>query len=447
MKIFHARNIVTCNEKHEVIDDGFLAIEKDEILDVGPWAKRPGKSVGGKSIGGKKSQVIDATHAIITPGLFNLHTHLPMVLLRGIAEDVDFHTWLYDYIFPTEKKWVSEEFCRVGTELALCESIRNGVTYLAEMYFYENSIADCLDRFGLRGMLGATVWDIEAPNFKGADEGFALAEELEEEYRDHPRLQAAIAPHAPYTCSEKTLKEAAKFARNRKIPTMIHMAETKPEFDESYKKHSKSPMRFVQETGLFDVKQVLLAHSVWLDEGDYDLLKRPNISVVLNPQCNAKLASGIPPVQKYIEQGIRFTMGTDGAASNNNLDLFAEMNFLSKVHHVTTRDLKGLPGPTLFDSATRSAAEAVGRGSKLGSLEPGKQADFILIDSRAPHLTPLTRVYSHLIYSVRGSDVESVYVGGKALMRNRKILVADESKIVARAEKLWSKIRKGVKSS
>jgi 5-methylthioadenosine/S-adenosylhomocysteine deaminase len=369
-----------------------------------------------------------------------------MVLLRGIAEDVDFHTWLYDYIFPTEKRWVSEEFCRVGTELAICESIRNGVTYLAEMYFYEDAIADCLDKFGIRGMLGATVWDIEAPNFKTPEQGFKLAEKLAKQLRGHERLQASIAPHAPYTCSEKTLKDAANFARAQKIPAMIHMAETKVEFDDCLKNHKKTPMRFVNDTGLFDLDQVLLAHSVWVDEADYKLLSRPNLSVVLNPQCNAKLASGIPPAQKYLENGVRFTMGTDGAASNNNLDLFAEMNFLSKIHHVSTKDLKGLPGPIVFDAATRSAAEAVGLGEKLGSLEPGKQADFILIDASAPHLTPLTRAYSHLIYSVRGSDVETVYVAGRCLMKNRKILVADESKIIARANKLWSKIRSTVKS-
>lgn len=436
MKVFHARSIVTCNQKHDVIDDGFLAIEKNEIVDVGPWAKRPRS---------KKSQVVDVTHAILTPGLFNLHTHLPMVLLRGIAEDVELNTWLYDYIFPIEKRWVSAEFCRVGTELALCESIRNGVTYLAEMYFHEEVIADCLDRFGLRGMLGATVWDIEAPNFKTLAEGLELAEQLEEKLRDHPRLQAAIAPHAPYTCSEKSLREITQFARNRKIPGMIHLAEAKWEVDDCLKKSNKTPYRYVQESGFFDLKNVLLAHSVWPDDADYSLINRPNISVVLNPQCNAKLGSGIPPAQKYYERGVRFTMGTDGAASNNNLDIFAEMNFLSKTHHVTTQDLKGLPGPVIFDAATRSAAEAVGLSNSLGSLEPGKQADFIQIDARAPHLTPLTRTYSHLIYGVRGSDVESVYVAGKCLMRNRKILVADEAKIIARANKLWSKIRSTVK--
>lgn len=437
MKIFRARTLVTSNASHDVFEDAFLAIDKDKILDLGPWKKRPRS---------RSAQTFDWSHGIVTPGLFNLHTHLPMVLLRGIAEDVELSEWLYKTIFPLEKRWVSEDFCRIGTELALCESIRNGVTYIAEMYFYEDVIADCLDRFGLRGMLGATVWDIEAPNFKTFDDGMELVDDLVKEYRHHPRLQPAIAPHAPYTCSPKSLREVAAYAKSAKIPAMIHLAEAKWEVDDCLKKYKTTPFQHIHETGLMEAPLLLMAHAIWIQETEFEFLKKPSLSVVLNPQCNAKLASGIPPAQKYLEKGVRFTLGTDGAASNNGMDILSEMNFLSKIHHVSTQDLKGLPQQKIFDAATQTSAEAVGLGHQLGSLEPGKQADFICLNSNIPHLTPLTQVYSHLIHSARGSDVESVFVAGRCLMKNRKILVADETKILSRANKLYRQMARGLKT-
>jgi 5-methylthioadenosine/S-adenosylhomocysteine deaminase len=432
-KVYRAQAIVTSNPQREIFYDGFLAIDKNKILEVGPWAKRP-----------RKLPVVDFSFGMITPGLFNLHTHLPMTLLRGIAEDQDFQSWLFKYIIPVETKWVSPEFVRAGSELALCEAIRNGVTFVSEMYYFEDEVASAIDRMGMRGLAAHHVWDMPAPDCPTKDAALESVAKLVKKFRNHPRVLPGIAPHAPYTVSQKTLRECANLAEELSINTMIHLAETKKEVADMMNQNKKTPTQYIAEAGILDVKNVLLAHSVWIADADMPLLARHNVSVVLNSQCNAKLASGVAPVTKFIKNKVRFTLGTDSAASNNNTDIFEEMNFLSKVHHLTEENLEGLPGPVVFEAATRQGAEAVGLGEKLGSLEPGKEADFIVIDLRTPHLTPLTNPYAHLIYSVTGADVDTVFVAGKCLMKNKKILIADEKKIISRANKFWSKIQKSL---
>lgn len=432
-RVFRAQHLVTSNAKHEVFEDAFLAIDGKKILDVGPWKKRP-----------RKLPVTDCSFGMICPGLFNLHTHLPMSLLRGVAEDLDFQSWLFKFIIPIETKWVRPDFVRVGSELALCEAIRNGVTFVSEMYYFESEIADAIDRMGMRGFAGHHIWDMEARDWPTPEQAFESVRKLSKRFKDHPRVLLGIAPHAPYTCSEKTLKTSAALAKELNLNMMIHLSESKKEFDDMMAQHKMSPTEFIAKAGLLDVKNILLAHSVWMNEKDFSLLSRPNVSVVLNPQCNAKLGSGTAPITAYLEKGIRVTLGTDGAASNNNTDIFEEMSFISKLHHLTEKNMTGLPGPKVFDFATRHAAEALGLGDRLGSLEPGKEADFIVIDLRTPHLTPMTHPYAHLIYSVRGPDVDSVYVAGKCLMRAKKILVADEKKIIDRAQVFWKKIRRSL---
>lgn len=431
-KIFRAAAIITCNEDHEVIEDGFIAIENEKIIDVGPWKKRPKTRSFAQE---------EARSFMITPGLFNLHTHLSMTLLRGVAEDLHLKQWLYDVIFPLEKQWVTPDFVRVGAELALCESLRNGVTFVGDMYFFEEEVAKAVHQMKMRGFLAQSLMDIPTPDAKNKDEAWKRIRNFLKKYRNHPRIIPGIAPHAPYTCSFKTLKEASRLALEMDVPVMIHLAESQNELEETKKKTGKTPVHYLSETELFQAKHLLLAHSVWLEKEDYSLLSRPNISVVLNPQCNAKLGSGVPRIEKLLKKGVRVTLGTDGPASNNNLDIFSEMNFISKIHHVIEKNLQGVPGPILFDTVTRKAAEAMGLEEKLGSLEPGKEADFIMINLETPHLTPLTRPYSHLIYSVQGPDVDSVYVAGQCLMKNKKILVIDEKKVLSKARTFWNKIK------
>lgn len=431
-KLFRAKSIVTSNPQHDVFVDGFLAVEKDKIIDVGPWKKRPRS---------KSFKVVDASYGLICPGLYNCHTHLTLSLLRGIAEDVPLQNWLQDYIFPAEQKWVSPEFVKTGTELALCESIRNGVIFTSEMYFFEETAADVADKIGTKGFFGQNIWDLAGPDYPNAEAMLEAAKKFAKKFKEHPRVLPGIAPHAPFTTSLNTYEAAAAFSKEYDLACMTHISETKKENEEVLSLQGMTPLQFVAKSGLFDTKACISAHSVWLEEEDFQTLKNhPQVSPALNPQCNAKLASGIPPVAEFKKRGIRYTIGTDGAASNNNLDIFSEINFLSKIHHVSTQDLTGLPGPDLFDAATIKGAEAFGLGDRQGSLEPGKQADFIIIDTHVPHLTPLTRPYSHLIYSVQGPDVESVYIDGKCLMKNRKLRTIDEAKVLNRANRLWKKI-------
>ena len=405
-RIFRSQYLVTSNPQHEVIKDAFLAIDGKTIVDVGPWKKRPRA---------RSFREVDVSYGMITPTLFNLHTHLPMSLLRGIAEDQKLEDWLFNTILPLEKKHVSPSFVKRGTELAIRESIRNGVTFFCDMYFYETDIAKTAEKMGVRGIFCQNVWDIDSPDSSSTDESLSRAEKLFKSFRDSDRIIPGIAPHAIYTTSLKTMRQAADLAKSHNGYGMIHLAETKTEMNQSLKDFGRTPTAQVAASGLLDLNHIILAHSVWVEDSDFDLLKRSNVSVALNPQCNAKLASGIPPVDRYRKEGIRFVLGTDGACSNNNLDIFEEMNFLSKIHHVSTGDLTGLPGPELFDAATIRAAEAVGLGHKLGSLEPGKEADFLIIDLRSAHLQPMHNPYAYLIYSVRGSDVSAVYVQGKKL--------------------------------
>lgn len=437
LQVFRAQSIVTSNTYHDVIEDGFLAIEKGIIKDVGPWKKRPRA----------KSNLEDVSFGIISPSLFNMHTHLPMSLFRGIAEDQELETWLFKTILPLESKFLNPDFVKAGTELALCESIRNGVTYFCDMYLFEDSVAKVADRMGVRGTFCHAITGLESPDYKRWEDGLEAARKFIKPYKNHPRIKMGVGPHAVYTCNDQVLKASADFAKENDLGGMIHLAETKTELNNCKKEYGCTPAVQIEKSGLFDLKYLILAHSIWLEDKDFARLRRKNLTAALNVRSNAKLASGFPPIQRFKKENVRFALGTDGAASNNNLDIFEEIDLASKGYRLETGDLTGFPGHEVFDAATCKAAEAVGLGSSLGSLEPGKEADFIVIDTQSSHLSPMTRAYSHLIHSIRGSDVHSTYVGGKALMKNKKIMVADEKKILSKANQIWKKLKKSVESS
>ncbi|PIR21666.1 MAG: hypothetical protein COV44_12120 [Deltaproteobacteria bacterium CG11_big_fil_rev_8_21_14_0_20_45_16] len=437
-KIFRAQGLVSSNTAHDVFEsDAFLAIEASKIVGLGSWKDRPRH---------KSFQIEDCRYGVITPGLYNLHTHLAMTLFRGLAEDLDLFSWLRDYIFPAEKKWVDPNFVRVGTELGACELIRSGCVGVADMYYFVEAQAGALDRSGLRGVIGQHFFDEGGTDSKSQDDALRKAKALKRKLKKHPRLQAALIAHAPYTCSQRTLEFVAQSAKELDMGIMMHTSETKKELADIKRQTGSSPVQLAKRSGLLEAKFALLAHCVWLEDQDYNYLRQSNVTAVFNPQCNAKLGSGIPPIQKMLASNARFCVGTDGPASNNNLDMFAEINFLSKIHHVSQGDLKSLPGQIVFDSVTRRSAEAIGLGAQCGSLEEGKEADFIVIDTRSPHMQPLHRIYSHLIYSVQGPDVESVYVGGKALMKRRRILSLNEPRILREAAAWGQKIRSALPS-
>jgi 5-methylthioadenosine/S-adenosylhomocysteine deaminase len=435
-KIFKVDAIVTCNPQQEVIEDAFIAIDGDEILDLGPYKKRPRAS---------SFKVEERPGCVMTPGLYNLHTHLAMVLLRGIAEDLNLQTWLFDYIFPAEKKWVDREFVKIGTELAVCESLLNGVVSVADMYFYQEEVGKILDKAGMLGVLGVSYFDHGAMDSKSLDQSLKHAVKLSNEYKKHDRIQVALAPHAPYTCSPETLRKTAQTAKDHKIPVMIHLSETEHEQKEIQAKYGKTPADYILEAGLAEAPYLLTAHSVWLSPSDIQKLNKKHVTAILNPQCNSKLSSGFAPITEMRDQGLRIALGTDGAASNNRLDILSEIQFLAKLYRLKTGDLEGFSGPDLFDCATIRAAEAIGWGDTRGSLEPGKKADFILFDFAKAHLTPLSDVYSHLIYTAQSTDVEDVYVNGQCLMKKRKIKVMNVDRVMNRARSFFHKMKSDLK--
>lgn len=428
-KVFRTRSLVTCNEAHEVFDDAFLAVDGSKIVDLGPWKKRP-----------RSFRVEETGNSLMMPGLLNLHTHLPMTMFRGLAEDVELQTWLEKFIFPVEKKFLSPSFVKLGTELAACELIRNGTTYVADMYFYENEIAKVLDQAGLRGLLGQSFFDAGGFDSKNLEESFERAKKLKKQLKNHSRLAAALAPHAPYTCSLESLRATADLAKEERLPIHIHIAETKKELADLKRQTGFSPVRILKETGILEAPFVLSAHSIWLEDHDFSIFKDHAMTAVINPQSNAKLGSGIAPVRKFLSNQVSFAFGTDGAASNNRVDIFSEMNLMAKLYRLKEAEMASFTCAQILDRATRLAAKAVGEGHRIGSLEPEKEADFILLDLKSPHLQPFTNAYHHLIYSAAASDVHSVYVAGRCLMKNRKLKTLQESKIFREVDKVWKKV-------
>ncbi|TVQ77511.1 MAG: amidohydrolase [Bradymonadales bacterium] len=435
-KIFRVDALVTANQQREVIQDAFLAVDGERILDLGAFRKRPRS---------RSFQLEERVGSVMTPGLYNLHTHLAMVLLRGIAEDLNLQSWLFDYIFPAEKKWVSADFVRTGTELALCESLLNGVICSVDMYFYQEEVGKLVDKMGLLGVLGPSYFDHGSMDSSSLQESLEKARQLAKTYPSHPRIQVALAPHAPYTCRPETLKATKELSEEMKLPVMIHLSETQHEEAEIREKYQMSPTEMIDKAGLLQAPYLLTAHSIHLSSADIRRLAKPNVTAVLNPQCNAKLSSGFPPVKEMRETGLRIALGTDGAASNNRLDILGELQFLAKLYRLQTKDLESFSGPELFESATRLSAEALGWGDERGSLEPNKYADFLIYDFQKPHLTPLSDVYSHLIYSLQSSDLQDVYVSGKCLMKHRKIKVASLDKVIAKSQRFFKKMRSELK--
>lgn len=436
-KIFRSPYLLTSDSEHTVIEDAFFAVESGKILDLGPWKKRPRS---------RSFRIEELEQSLIMPGLFNLHTHLPMSLFRGIAEDVDLHTWLFEYIFPAEKEFVSPSFVRLGAQLSACELIRHGITYVADMYYHQDVASEVFDKAGIRAILAQSFFDNGGFDTNDLEESFQGIRRLKKKLDGHPRLQAAVGPHAPYTCSLDTLRASAHLAKELELPVLIHMAETKKELEDIKQQSGLSPVGLVRKSGLFEAPRLLAAHSIWLDDSDFSILRQPHVTAILNPHSNAKIGAGISPVRKLMANKVRFSLGTDSVASNNRLDIFSEMNLLAKLYHLTESDMTGLKTFQLLDACTRHAAEAVGKSHRLGSLEPGKDADFIILDLSKPHLQPITNIYNHLIYSAQGSDVDSVYVAGKCLMKNRKIRSLPEEKIIAEANREWKKIAKFLKS-
>ena len=429
--------IVTMDPARRVISDGGIAVSQGRIVGIGPRAEIEREYTS--------RQRINATGKVITPGLINGHTHVPMVLFRGLADDLDLQEWLTKYIFPAEAKNVTEEFVRVGTRLGLAEMIRGGTTTYCDMYYFEDAIADETAKAGVRGVLGETIIDFPVADNKTNAEGMAYAEKFVARWKGHPLIIPAIAPHAPYTVSEQHLKAVRAFSDRTGAPIVTHISETKREVDDSVKAKGASPVAYLDRIGFLN-QRVIAAHVVWPQGSDIAILKRRGVGVVHNPQSNMKLASGVAPVPKMMAEDVLVGLGTDGAASNNDLNMWEEMDTVAKLHKVFSGDPKVISAQQAFELATIRGAQALHLEKEIGSLETGKRADILVINRDTLNQIPLYNVYSDLVYATKASDVETVLVNGRILMRNRRLLTLNETAVKNEARAFRERIIKSLGS-
>jgi 5-methylthioadenosine/S-adenosylhomocysteine deaminase len=417
--------VVTMDGTRRVIDDGAVAIKGDSIIAVGPRAEIEAKFKG--------AQMIDAKGALILPGFINGHTHVPMTLFRGLHDDVTLNDWLYKYIFPAEAKNVNEEFVRWGTRLAAAEQIRSGVTTFADMYYFEDAVAEETKKAGMRGILGETFIDFPAPDNKSEAEMLAYTEKFLRKWQGDPLIQAAPAPHSIYTCSKKTLQDAAALARKYHAPILIHMAEMKKEWEDSEKQNGMSPTQYLDSIGVLG-PDVVAAHCIFVDAADRKILAEKQVGCTHNPSSNMMIASGVSPVSEMRAAGIAVGLGTDGpAGSNNDLDLMEEIDLAAKLAKITKMDPLALNAKAVVEMATIDGARALHMEKEIGSLEAGKKADITVISLDEPNAVPMYDVYAQIAYSLKGSDVETVIIGGRVVMRERKLLTIDEPRVLEKA--------------
>lgn len=390
------------------------------------------------------SETIEAWGSVIMPGLINTHTHAPMVLYRGLADDLALMDWLQKYIFPAEAKTVSPDFVRAGTRLAALEMIRSGTTTYADMYYYEEEIARETRAAGLRGVLGQTIIQFPVADAKTPADGLARAEAFIKEFKDDPLITPAVAPHSMYALDGPTILASRDLARRYQVPTIIHLAETQAESQAAQERFKSSPVRYLESLGFLG-PGVLAAHGVWVSEQEVALLKARGVAVSHNPESNMKLASGTAPVPAYLAAGVPLGLGTDGAASNNDLDMFEAMRTASLLHKLTTNDPRAVGARTVLEMATIGGARALGMERRVGSLEPGKRADLIVVNMSAARQTPMYDPVSHLVYTTRGDDVLATIVNGKVLMRGGKVLTLDEHAVLKEARLLSERVKLAVK--
>ncbi len=416
----------------ENIDQGAVAIRDGEIIAVGPASELDAAF--------RATETIDATGSAVLPGLINAHTHAPMTLFRGIADDLALMDWLQNYIFPAEASAVDEDFVRWGTKLALAEMISSGTTTYADMYYYEIAIGEETRRAGVRGVLGETMIDFPAPDNKTWDEAVAYMRRFAAAFENDPLITPAIAPHAPYTVSKEHLQQVRAIATELGVPILIHLAETRDEIRQIEEKYSLHPVALLEEIGFLD-DDVVAAHGIWLEPEHLDLLQRRGTGIVHNPESNMMLASGVAPVTLMLEKGLEVGLGTDGpAGSNNNLDMIEEMASAARLQKITQNDPRAISAEHVLHMATIGGARVLGLDDLIGSIEVGKRADIIVIDLSTPGIQPVYSVESAIVYAANGADVTHTIVDGRVLMRDRKLLTLDEQAILEAAARYRERV-------
>ncbi len=431
--ILSARYVITMDAQRRVIENGAVALRGERIAAVGTKAEIDRKY--------QARRRLDAPDSLLAPGLINTHTHAPMSLFRGIADDLRLQDWLDKFIFPAEAKNVSADFVRWGTRLACLEMMLSGTTTFTDMYYFEDVIAETTKEAGMRGVLGETIIGFPTPDAKTPQDGLAFTERFIQRFRNDPLITPAVAPHALYTNSDETLKAARALANRYNVPLLIHVAETERERKESLQKFGLSPVQKLDGLGIFNGRTVA-AHAIWVDGDDIEILRRRGAGVAHCPSSNMKLASGAAPVAEMLRHGIAVGLGTDGpAGSNNDFNLLEEMDLAAKLQKLITKDPQVLPALQALEMATVAGAKALGVEKEIGSLEPGKRADVIAVRLTAPHAYPIYDVYSQMVYALKGSDVSDVFINGVSVVRDRRATKLNEPEIRTKAYAWQGKIK------
>jgi 5-methylthioadenosine/S-adenosylhomocysteine deaminase len=428
--------VVTMDGSRRVLANGAVAVDGPDIVAVDS-----SEAIAGRFRG---ATTIDAAGQIVMPGLINTHTHAPMVLYRGLADDLALSEWLNKYIFPAEAKTVSPEFVRAGTRLAALEMIRSGTTTFADMYYFEEEIARATSAAGLRGVLGQTIIQFPVADAKTPAEGLARAERFVKEFKDSPLITPAVAPHALYTLDGPTLRASRELAQRLGVPTLIHLAESRDEVRTAQERARTSPVGYLDGLGFLG-PGVLAAHAIWVSDTEVALLKARGVGLSHNPESNMKLASGTAPVPAYLRADAAIGLGTDGAASNNDLDMFEAMRIASLLHKLQSGDPRAVGAATALEMATIRGARALGLETQIGSLEAGKRADLIVVSTSAARQVPMFDPVSHLVYVTRGDDVRTTIVHGRVLMRDGHVQTLNEAAVVKEARGWAAKVQEAVR--
>lgn len=423
---------MTMNPERRIIENGAVAIKNGKIVAVGNSSEIVRQY--------QSKQIIDATGKAIIPGLINTHTHIPMTLFRGLADDLELSEWLTKYIFPAEAKNVTEEFVRAGTQLGLAEMIRGGTTTYCDMYYFEDAIADETAKAGVRAVLGETVIDFPAPDNKTNAEAIVYVERFVKKWQNHSLIIPAIAPHAPYTVSEENLKAVRALSDRLKAPIVIHLAEAQSEVDDIQKKKGMRPIEYVAKIGFLN-ERVIAAHVIMANNAEIQILKRFGVGVAHNPSSNMKLAAGVAPIPEMLKEDLAVGLGTDGAASNNDLNMWEEMDTAAKLHKTFANNPKAVSAREAFEMATIRGARALHLEKEIGSLETGKRADLAIVDLDGFHQIPLyENIYSTLVYATKANDVRTVIIEGRLVMLNRNLLTLDEKVISLKTANLRQQV-------
>ncbi len=429
--------VLTMNENGEIFSPGAVAVRGRDVVAVGPVEDVVDRY--------RAAETVDCRGQVVMPGLINAHTHVPMSLLRGLADDLRLDVWLYGYMLPVEREFVGPEFCHWGTLLSCIEMIQSGVTCFADMYYYEDEIAEAVAEVGMRAVLAESLMKLPTPDAPSYDAGLEYARHFIEDWKGHELIVPAVGPHSPYTCTVELLQAARAMALEHDVPLLIHLSETALEVEESRRATGQSPVAYAHGLGMLGGK-VLAAHCVHIDEDEMALLAETGTGVASNPTSNLKLASGVADVRRMLELGVNVAVGTDGCSSNNDQDMFEETRLVALLAKGFSGSPLAVPARQAVAMATIGGARALHLAHLVGSLEPGKRADVTVIELHVPHNLPrftlsADNVYSQLVYAAKSSDVRHVMVNGRWLMRDRRLLTVDVSSVIAEAQRIADRIK------